>query len=794
MKKLIAYFSAATMLLGSVWVIPPQRAYALAGNGESTEEKESDLEMTGPEAEGQEVAEPDTDRPEVAGPDTDGLETASQGTGTVSPERTGAMEAALQEVLAEHSVMALVYLEDLVPLMQEASFDGQVLAEVPTGQTVFIRDVCVDEEGMEWVLAETSVGGESCQGYLPRYYLACSDEDFLQWESKYIGPSASEIAAYSVGPGQSADIEAFPESYREALYALKEKHPNWIFVKMNTGLNWTSVIQNEMKNDRSLVYKTNPEYVKGECYDDGNWYYATEDILKYYMDPRNGLTEDAVFQFELLTYNDTYHTEGAVDVYLNNTFMNNTSPAPGTNMTFAHIFYEVGSELNVSPFHLAARVYQEQQGGTSALISGTYEGYEGYYNYFNIRASGTTKKEIIESGLKYARANGWSDAYKSILGGSKVISANYISKGQDTLYLQKFNVNAESPYGLYNHQYMQNIIAPSSEGKKVMGMYRGINSLENTFVFKIPVYGNMPASASPMPTGYTGLKYDETAGWQYLENGAVNYGYYGLIEYDQAWWCVSGGRVNFGYTGLWNDPKVGWWYVKNGAVDFDYDGLKEYGGTWWCVSKGRVDFGYTGLWNDPEVGWWYVKNGAVDFTYSGLIEYDQAWWCVSGGRVDFGYSGLWNDPEVGWWYVKNGAVDFDYDGLKEYGGAWWCVSGGQVDFGYSGLWNDPEVGWWYVKNGMVDFDSNGLMEYEGDRWCVSGGQVDFGYTGLWNDSSGWWYVGNGRVDENFTGIASNEFGYWYCEKGQLNFDYTGEVTYEGTTYTVVSGAATVKTA
>lgn len=106
---------------------------------------------------------------------------------------------------------------------------------------------------------------------------------------------------------------------------------------------------------------------------------------------------------------------------------------------------------------------------------------------------------MIESGLAKAKQEGWSDGYKSIAGGAAVISQNYILRGQDTLYLQKFDVE-DSNYGLYWHQYMQNIAAPSNEAKNIKKLYSNTNSLENTFVFKIPVYDNMPDTACAMPT------------------------------------------------------------------------------------------------------------------------------------------------------------------------------------------------------------------------------------------------------------------------------------------------------
>ena len=231
------------------------------------------------------------------------------------------------------------------------------------------------------------------------------------------------------------------------------------------------------------------------------------------MDPRNSLHENAIFQFEQLTYNESYHTEAAVETFLKNTFMNSNSPAPKTDMTFSHIFWAIGAEQQVSPFHLAARVYQEQGQGTSPLISGNYPGYEGYYNYFNISASGSTNEQVITNGLNYARNNGWDNAYASILGGANVISANYIKKGQDTLYLQKFNVSTTASNPVYTHQYMQNIAAPTSEALSMKKLYESAGALENTFVFKIPVYENMPASPCPMPTSSTNVVLQVPSGY-----------------------------------------------------------------------------------------------------------------------------------------------------------------------------------------------------------------------------------------------------------------------------------------
>lgn len=407
---------------------------------------------------------------------------------------------ALRQIVEDREVMALVYLCDEYELCSDASEDSAAVVTVPSGQMVEILDVTVDEDGQVWEKVSTDMSGTDYIGYVRRDYLACSDERFLEWEEYYgMNPGGAAMLAAD-GQGNYADIEQFPAGYQPALTALKEKYPNWIFVRYNTELDWNTAVTNEMQGGRSLVSASSPAWAKGDFYGAG-WYNASRQALEAYMDPRNALREGAIFQFEQLTYNETYHTEAALKSFLDNTFMNSSANAPGTNMTFEYIFYMIGKEdcRKVSPFHLAARVLQEQGKGTSPIISGTVEGYEGYYNYFNVGANGKKTEEIIRNGLEYAKANEWKGAYFSILGGANLLADKYINKGQDTPYLQKFNVNKNSAYGLYQHQYMQNISAPTSEAASVFRLYSSANALGNSFVFRIPVYENMPGEPDPTP-------------------------------------------------------------------------------------------------------------------------------------------------------------------------------------------------------------------------------------------------------------------------------------------------------
>ncbi|HKM35173.1 MAG TPA: hypothetical protein VJY54_10580 [Lachnospiraceae bacterium] len=424
---------------------------------------------------------------------------------TEDPYITQAKQA-LSVLVSERTIMALVYLSDEYPIRYNPSNDSEIVATVPSGQQVQILDVYVDSAfGTVWEYVSFYYQGSQYHGYIPRKNLACSDEKFLAWEDEYnMNPPSMMRMAFAMVQMEttSPDIEQFPESYKAALYAMKEAHPNWTFVKMNTGLDWNTVVENEIVGARSLIPASYPVYMQNGIYSPG-WAYASKDALKYYLDPRNGLVENYIFQFEQLTYNASYHTEAALQTFLNGTFMESVlqpDPVyPSYGVTYARVLFATGEYYNVSPFHLACRLRQEQGNGTSPLISGTYPGYEGLYNYFNIGASGSTNKAVIESGLAKAREKGWTSRYKSIYEGAEFVASSYINKGQDTVYLQKFDVDS-SYSGLYWHQYMQNICAPFSEGQNIKKIYSNAGSLENTFVFKIPVYNNMPENACPKPT------------------------------------------------------------------------------------------------------------------------------------------------------------------------------------------------------------------------------------------------------------------------------------------------------
>ena len=436
--------------------------------------------------------------------------TLIQAAQTSSESAFAPARAAFAKLLKDNALYGVLTNNSELPIYLKASSQTAIINTLPSGSQVSLTDAVWDGQTL-WFCINFAVNDRPYDGYIQSEYVVSEDERLAEWESRYL---QNNMMSFGRGASQSADRQAsfFPKSYRALIRKLAQAHPNWRFVPMDTGLNWNDVVKAEMTPSRNLVQTSQPDSWKSKKPGDYNaatgtwsiksgtdWVQASEPIVKYFLDPRNFLTEESVFQFEQLVYG-SYHKKAGVEKILNGTFMSHKKLEDGSGgkITYAQAFMKIGKSLKVSPYFLASRVRQEQGvNGTSPLISGNYPGYKGYYNYFNRRASGVGE-EVFRRGLEEAKANGWNTRYKALKGGAKSTASDFIYKGQDTFYLQKFDVDA-SYNGLYWHQYMQNLSAADTEGKNVQKSYSEMGILNNRFVFKIPVYNNMPASPCPKP-------------------------------------------------------------------------------------------------------------------------------------------------------------------------------------------------------------------------------------------------------------------------------------------------------
>lgn len=422
-------------------------------------------------------------------------------------------EEAFAALLQEYDMYGVLSNNTDIPIYQEPSQGSSVMKKLPSGYQVRFLGVVLEVDEL-WFQVAFGMNDVEYTGYVQSSFVVSGDTRLEEWKQQNLNElkrRAAGIKTANVLGG--TNLSSFPSSYRTYIKKLIQAHPNWTFVPMNTGLKWSEVLKNEMVNSRNLVDINHPFNWKSTAPEDYNaatgkwiikngktWVQASEPIVMFYLDPRNFLSETSVFQFEQLTYNSAYHTESGVEKILSGTFMSKKKLEDGSGggITYAKAFMKIGKALKVSPYFLASRIRQEQGvNGTSKLISGTYPGFEGYYNYFNISATGIGE-EVIISGLTEAKNEGWTTRYAALYGGARKTAENYISKGQDTFYLQKFDVDA-SYHGLYWHQYMQNLLAADNEASNIRNSYNSMGVINNSFVFKVPVYESMPSSLCPLP-------------------------------------------------------------------------------------------------------------------------------------------------------------------------------------------------------------------------------------------------------------------------------------------------------
>ena len=293
--------------------------------------------------------------------------------------------------------------------------------------------------------------------------------------------------------GENLSESKYP-GYKELIDKLLEEHPNWTFTLFYTKLDWEEVIENEGHSD-SRIYPLNlipdsskyPEDWKCEIdrdktYDNGTWLCASDKAIKSQMDPRNILNEENIFQFKELSYVENAQTIEGVNEITTGTFLEGES--------IANALIQAGKNANLDPYFIASRLIQEQGRDGTTLSKGYQYNEKIVYNPFNIRAVGNSSKEIIENAARYAYEQGWDTLEKAIIGGVEFLKEGYINVGQNTLYLQKFDV-VNQDGELYTHQYMQNLMAPQSEASNMLEIYQSSNTVDESLNFIIPLYENM---------------------------------------------------------------------------------------------------------------------------------------------------------------------------------------------------------------------------------------------------------------------------------------------------------------
>lgn len=359
--------------------------------------------------------------------------------------------------------------------------------------------------------AKVTVTGETGSLYKIVY-----DNDKVGYASKnYITNITSNTATSNISGVETyqeycntLQIQGFHESYCPYLYYLHAKYPKWNFKVDKVGdtlenfskkedghvsLQTTNANYHKIENGVSLVN----EYVKNGI----PYYFINSPTIASFMDPRNSLFENTIFQFLNLEKN--------TDAVNDKAFASISSS--GNLANFYAEFKSAANTININALHLMARSKQEgadkkEYTATSGKFT-TKTGLknpdgrtlDGYYNFYNIGANVTPPyTDSIQRGLAYAASyisdgayeTPWDTPEKAIIGGGLFIGNGYIKKGQNTNFFQKFNISSYTK-SQFTHQYMTNAYAPKAESDMLKKAYVAGSLMDTDFEFIIPVYENM---------------------------------------------------------------------------------------------------------------------------------------------------------------------------------------------------------------------------------------------------------------------------------------------------------------
>ncbi len=319
-----------------------------------------------------------------------------------------------------------------------------------------------------------------------------------------------KVTEYKLDTDFAQKLKSFPESYHDDLILLHAMYPNWTFTADKVPKSLKNSVADQDELFRKVVqseYNSWRSMRKG-CYswsknkfvetDTGGWYGASREVIAYYMDPRNFLNPNDIFQYMQQTFDAKSQNLAGIELILDGSFMDATISDKSDKFNgkrFAEVILEAAKQSSVNPYVLASTIIQEQGRDGGTLSKGVTYKKKTVYNFFNYGASGANEEEVVENGKKYAYNNNWNTRSVAIIEGSKKYGSGYIKVGQDTYFYKNYNIL--NPDNL-SHQYAQNVADSLNSSRILRSAYSGENDLKLNF--RIPVYTSYPSSVSKLPS------------------------------------------------------------------------------------------------------------------------------------------------------------------------------------------------------------------------------------------------------------------------------------------------------
>ena len=279
--------------------------------------------------------------------------------------------------------------------------NSSIITTVSGGFKFDIYEETTDDDGDTWYGIGFYLNGSYERGYIYGGYITVDKRNDYKPDADF---------------EEYLDSQGFPDSYKDGLRQLHAQYPNWVFVADHNGTDWNTMVEKQNVKTRSLVHKDNISSWKSTadgCYnwETGEWYsfdsggyvQASSELVQYVLDPRNFLDDTYIFMFEALSYDSSVQNMSGVESIISGSFMDGSSHDLD-GYTYPSLLMKAGEMSQVSPYHLATRIIQEQgYNGTGRQISGNVSGYVGYYNYYSQNAYASGGYTAVQNGLRYAK-------------------------------------------------------------------------------------------------------------------------------------------------------------------------------------------------------------------------------------------------------------------------------------------------------------------------------------------------------------------------------------------------------
>lgn len=338
----------------------------------------------------------------------------------------------------------------------------------------------------------------------------------------------SKLAGKAVYANDSDVIGYSYPYYNEQLSELRLSHPDWKFdfTAYNVSFNdlitsqynteWTSSIFKS--SEYAIPFLDSQEKVTSEFLSriddllvqnkmeittdnrlklinralDSGFTLITKEGIGYYADPETYLNEKYIYAFMDLSCEGIDISSDTLKALCQDSFYDSNVTSPSVD-DYVKYMMDAGKEYGINPYYLAVKSFVEHgakspSGNYHIMIKGYPLNIDGkrvkVYNFGGIGAN-NGPGAVYDSAV-YAYEHGWTTPQKALLGMAEFTVKNYISRGQDNFYKQRFDIDSLVS-GNKLHQYGTATNMVTALSNNYSSYLKELLSSDNV-TFDIPVF------------------------------------------------------------------------------------------------------------------------------------------------------------------------------------------------------------------------------------------------------------------------------------------------------------------